>query len=697
MSKTNHQHTGYAKLIDCWSPPPEAGEPIGCVATTYTFSPVFFEEDCLSRFLKMESDPNNDGSIFVFEREEKMASVECISVLVDQHYCKGARSLRWDIISARIPKAIMHAKISILYWSNLVRVIVGSANLTEEGYRKNQEIFGSLDFQEGSDIPVAVLKSILDFLKEMVDRCTNSPDQPEVRRWHNFITNIEKRARNWGRIEPYRGGKDIRIYPLLIGTEKPNLFDQVRNYWNEASSRPPEDAWITSPFFDPPDSSNIPAKRIWEVLNQRGMACVCYYVRAVDNKDEKQLIINAPESLLKSVPNKRSSVKIRFTRLTEMFDTKETREFRPLHMKSIWFQNDEWVLYVIGSSNFTTSGTGVGSTANFEANIVYMASRAQNKAAVNVLEKSSLSKSNKDDLVIDEYTVWDRQENEDERDSECLTLLPSVFDYAIYGRNDQIGAFVRFHFSSQDLPKGFSILQEEGKKVFYDERKWIEDGKLLEVTLKWKYDLPPSGFNVIWDGAKNSSWWPVNIESASALPPSPELKDIPLEILMAILTSARPLHQVIGVWLKKKQQFNKPDVVTDPRKKVDTTKFLFQRTRQISWVLRSLKERLERPFYTVESLQWRLRGPIGVLALIQTILREGKSEGEKAFLVAEIVLELGRINPKEDTPKSLKREDVIEELHKIIREIRETILPHIQISDDLMNTYLSKAFRESLK
>lgn len=182
MSKTNNQHTGYAKLIDCWSPPPEAGEPIGCVATTYTFSPVFFEEDCLSRFLKMESDPNNDGSIFIFEHEEKMASVECISVLVDQHYCKGARNLRWDIISARIPKAIMHAKISILYWSNLVRVIVGSANLTEEGYRKNQEIFGSLDFQEGSDIPVAVLKSILDFLKEMVDRCTNSPDQPEVRR-----------------------------------------------------------------------------------------------------------------------------------------------------------------------------------------------------------------------------------------------------------------------------------------------------------------------------------------------------------------------------------------------------------------------------------------------------------------------------------------------------------------------------------
>ncbi len=696
MSRINTQHAGYAKLIDYWSPPSEAGEPIGCVATTYTFSPVFFEEDCLSRFLKMESDPDNDGSVFIIEREEKMASVRCISVLVDQHYCRGARSLRWDIIPARISKAIMHAKISVLCWSNLVRVIVGSANITEQGYRINQEIFGSLDFHEGSEIPVSVLKSILDFLIETVDRCTNSPNQPEVSRLRNFITDIGRSTRNWGRIKPYWGGKDVRIYPLLIGPGRPDLFDQVKNYWNQASSRPPEYAWITSPFFDPPDSSNIPAKRIWEVLNQRGTACVSYYVCAEDNKDEKQQVINAPESLLKSVPNQRSSVEIHFTKVTEMFDTKEIKGFRPLHMKSIWLQNDEWVLYIIGSSNFTTLGTGVGSTANFEANIVYMASRTQNKAAFNIFEKSSLPKVNNNDLIIDEHTVWERQANEDEPDSECSTLLPSVFSYAIYGRDEQMVSFVRFHFSSQDLPKCFSISQEYGKEVFYDERKWMEDGKPQVVTIGWKRDLPPSGFIVNWDNEKNSAWWPVNIESASALPPPPELKDLPLEVLMSILTSARPLHQVIGVWLKKKQHLNKPDVVVDPHKKVDTTKFLFQRTRQISWVLRLLKEKLERPFYTKESLHWRLRGPVGVFTLVQAIFKEGKSEDEKAFLVAEIVLELGRIKYKEDA-RSLKREVLEEEFRRIIREIKETILPSIQISDDLINVYVSNAFRESLK
>ncbi|BBO16449.1 conserved hypothetical protein [Candidatus Brocadia pituitae] len=696
MSRTNNQHTGHSKLLDFWSPPPEAGEPIGCVATTYTFSSVFFEEDCLSRFLNMESDPDNDGSVFLIEREEKMASAQCISVLVDQHNCRGARSLRWDIIPARIPKAIMHAKISVLCWSKLVRVLIGSANITEQGYRINQEIFGSLDFHEGSEIPVSALKTILDFLREMVDYSTNSPDQPEVLRWHNFLTDIEKRVTNWGRTNPYWGGKDVRIYPLLIGPKRQDIFSQLRNYWNQASSRPPEYAWITSPFFDPPDSPNIPAEKIWHVLNQRGMACVCYFVRAEENKDKKRLVIKAPESLRESAPDQRSSIDIRFINVTEMFDTKEVRAFRPLHMKSIWLQNDEWVLYVIGSSNFTTLGTGVGNTANFEANIVYMASRTQNKAAVNMLKKSSLPKDGKDDLIIDEYAVWERQANEDEPDSECLTLLPSVFGYAIYGRNEQMRAFVRLCFTSQDLPKGFSLSQEDGKEVFYGERKWVEDGKPLEVSLEWKSDLPPSGFHVMWDGVKNSAWWPVNIESASALPPPPELKDLPLEVLMSILTSARPLHQVIVAWLKKKQGSNgKPPV--DPHKKVDTTKFLFQRTRQLSWVLRTLRERLERPFHTKESLHWRLRGPIGVLTLAKTIMREGKSEDEKAFLVAEIVLELGRIKPKEDTPRSLKREVVEEELRSVIHEIKKVILPSIQISDDLIKTYVSKAFRESLK
>ena len=112
-----------AKLLDLWSPPEGAGFSVGCVATTFTFNPVFFEEECLGRFLQMQSDAIEDGPVYIIEREEKLADILCSSVLVDASHCKGQRSLRWDLLAARVPGAILHAKVSLLWWQNCVRLI----------------------------------------------------------------------------------------------------------------------------------------------------------------------------------------------------------------------------------------------------------------------------------------------------------------------------------------------------------------------------------------------------------------------------------------------------------------------------------------------------------------------------------------------------------------------------------------------
>ena len=80
--KRNKKKTG-AKLLDAWKPPEGAGTHVGCIATTFTFSPVFFEEECIGRFLQMQSHATEDGPMYVIEREEKLADVKCVSVLVD--------------------------------------------------------------------------------------------------------------------------------------------------------------------------------------------------------------------------------------------------------------------------------------------------------------------------------------------------------------------------------------------------------------------------------------------------------------------------------------------------------------------------------------------------------------------------------------------------------------------------------------
>ena len=111
MGKRKHEgKPGYGKLLDAWVAPDDAGDPVGCLATSFTFSPVFFEEECLARFLQLESDPTEDGPVYLVEREEKLAQVTCAAALVDQHHCRGSRSLRWDLLSARMPEGLQQQR-----------------------------------------------------------------------------------------------------------------------------------------------------------------------------------------------------------------------------------------------------------------------------------------------------------------------------------------------------------------------------------------------------------------------------------------------------------------------------------------------------------------------------------------------------------------------------------------------------------
>ena len=62
-------------MLELWRPPPNAGDAIGCIATTYTFNPSLFDEQCLARFLRIESEPDREDLAFLLERESCLGSV----------------------------------------------------------------------------------------------------------------------------------------------------------------------------------------------------------------------------------------------------------------------------------------------------------------------------------------------------------------------------------------------------------------------------------------------------------------------------------------------------------------------------------------------------------------------------------------------------------------------------------------------
>lgn len=675
--------TGYGKLLEAWEPPDNAGDPIGCLATSFNFSATFFEEECLSRFLDLESDPNEDGPVYLIEREEKLAGVICAAVLVDQHHCRGRRSLRWDLIPARPNKGILHAKISLLCWDKHIRAIVSSANITEEGYRRNQEIFGVLDFMDNGVYPKEFLFELIEFLKQCFEQSGYSAgNNSAAKRAFDLMNRARSMTKAWNLPQKMDLRRSPRVELIFSGPGRPSVFEGLRRVWKDIS--PPEIAIITSPFFDE-EESNQPAKEIWKILNKRTKKKVIYQVVAEDNQGLGKIFIHAPETLKTSKPDNQRKAEVSFRKIDEVQSVQGKTEIRPLHLKSIWLENKWAALYMIGSSNFTSSGLGLGSVLNLEANIAYFASRERNQKIVRMLEQALI---HGEELELGGGLEWcGSRQNEDTTGPDDV-LLPKAFNSATY-RQDELGrGFIDIELKDTP-PVGWCIKFDQ--KPVIDETEWKENGSPELITLEWR-ETPPSGFEIYWKGTLKPAWLPVNVMNKNTLPPPEDLKDLSLDALIHILTSARPLHQVMRQWQKKQRggsnEQSTPSI--NPHDRVDTSSFLLQRTRRVSFALDALRSRLERPVFTEESLNWRLRGPIGVLALARSIEKEAKSDQERAFILTELAVELSRVRPNE-VIGSLSQSCIKRKIKEVIKEIKNCIMKY-----PIEDNYNLKRYIESI-
>lgn len=684
MARKQEKRAGYGKILDAWSAPEGAGEPVGCIATSFTFSPVFFEEECLGRFLRLEADPVADGASYLVEREDKLARISCASALVDQHHCRGLRSLRWDLLPARLRGGVLHAKICLLHWARLVRIIISSANLTEDGYRRNQEVFGVLDYEPGKKGALSCLGSIVDFLREAGSYCEQEggAPSPALRRWNQLLDRVRQIPQDWELEDDQRGRSAVRIHAILTGPDRQNCFHELSRHWPGAS--PPDDAYVVSPFFDMSDGSNRPAKELWKILRRRGRAQVSFFVSAENIPGEESLFVHAPESLRLAQPTGRHQTKTEFRRVV-------LEDNRPLHAKGIWLENDCWAAYMIGSSNFTSNGTGLSQHANLEANLVYCIDRHRDPTGYRLLDKSF-----PEGTPIDaDAAKWQPRSPEGEDAPGEDVPLPQALDSAVYDWDKEKKGTVSLTFSGTP-PAGWVILMEDEEEKFYGEAEWLREGSPEEVSIAWTKTRPPSGFRVRWAGTEGQSWWPVNAASANSLPPPEELRDLPLEVLIEILTSGRPLHRALWAHLKRKKRGETDTTLVDPHKRVDTSRFLLQRTRRVSWALNALRERIERPATTEQCLQWRLRGPVGVWAFAKAIDREAVSKGEQAFLLSELALELKRAH-LQSVPGSLSTDVVRRELQNIQAELHGLIAFDSLKDHNDLRSYIERVFEEIRK
>ncbi len=673
MSRKSSQTCG--KALDLWQPPANAGEPLVCLATTFTFDATFFEIECLGRFLMMDTHPSESEAVgYLIEREEKLASTR-ICVLVDRRHAREKESLRWDVVPVLVPRASQHAKLAVLCWANHIRIIVGSGNLTEPAYRKNLEVFGTLELCRTAGGPVRKIHECLEFLDRVVDRAIGREARPGPRRRARVAVDaIRRHMHQW----PEAESDNSSPYPVFCGIGR-SVLEQLKELW--PASSPPRCAWVVSPFFDAGADQVHAVRSLIEILAKkrpRGM----YFDVPFENLPDGRTRMCAPLQMIKEAE---ASCDVTVQKIAG----EQRGEPRELHAKILAIANDDWVIHLAGSSNFTIAGLGIRPTAaNLEANLAYRLRRTQDEC--DILEEV-WPDTDGDVDIRDQNLVWDPVFAE-EGEEGLVPLLPAAFEEALFeaGREPRLLISLGEH-----LPPKWSIRVPGAMPILTSDAWGQERG---EYVADWHDKAIPLVLEVNWysQSEERTASWPVNVVDPSALPPPEALRNLTLAELIEVLASTRPMHAAVTQVLTKRMIRGQNEFQLDPHKRINTETFLLMRAKRVAAALERLRERLERPVLTSEALQWRLYGPVGPMALAEAFIREASLPGEELFFLAELALALRRVRAEKAAQGGLPEEAIRQCIAELIERIEQMALSNpIETEAAALNAYVAEAFREA--
>ena len=311
MSKRTRRATS-AAMLELWRPPENAGEPIGCLATTYTFDPGLFDEPCLGRFLEIESEPDREDLAFLLERENRLGSVYA-GVLVDYTQAGVSHSLRWDVLPVRVRAGKQHPKLNLLAWNRHIRIIVASANLSEQGYRMNREVAATVDLSP-KEADKDLLMQAITFLRDLLALVPGAQDDtPEVQRASAYLSQVERQVEAWKR--PRR--RTVVRQQLACTLPAAHSASGPRSSLDEAveacrrSGRSPHEAWVASPFFDVDDDRGRVAAALCKSMARGRTRKIRFCVPAA--RDERETAVPrlaAPEAIWRTPLQYRGRVSV---------------------------------------------------------------------------------------------------------------------------------------------------------------------------------------------------------------------------------------------------------------------------------------------------------------------------------------------------------------------------------------------------
>lgn len=142
---------GTERILDSLAPQ----EPcLGAFFSSFTFDPAFFENDVLRAVLRLASDPVEQPERYHQECRRALQQAP-VAVVVDARERQGGRRLPYDLLE--VSSAVFHPKTVLLLFRSHARLVIGSGNLTSNGYGVNSELFFRADLRYDRPADAGVL------------------------------------------------------------------------------------------------------------------------------------------------------------------------------------------------------------------------------------------------------------------------------------------------------------------------------------------------------------------------------------------------------------------------------------------------------------------------------------------------------------------------------------------------------------
>jgi hypothetical protein len=541
-------------------------------------------------------------------------------VLADRSTRAERSSFHWDLLHCYVDTGLLHAKVAVLLWENATRVIIGSANLTSAGYRRQIELAMAADLGPSCLLPASVLDGLAVELESYLALVPSySGELPAVAQARSTLALLRSRVATMGPAKP-----PVRA-ALAPTSGRTTPLDSFEAVWK--GSRPLR-ATHLSPFWD----SDEP-----EVLDIVEGLLTGYPASARSHRVAVTLTPTGGTSFPTSLHHYVDSV--RHLQL-------EDDNIRLLHAKCLLVQSESWVAALVGSSNHTKAGLGLGRQRHRELNVWLGApvSSEEGKSLARLIPMAGqLEEEVPDEPSIDEDESIDG-----------AAALPLCFGACRLRREVADRWVLRMETRAADMPFSWSVTTPAGS-VLATASSWTRAGRPMVVEESVDVHELPLYLIVRWndDGVSYEAVWTVLVEDRHQLPPGLGLVDLRSEHLMRALASGKALSEIVRESLERQPAdpsgVKAGGVDLDPLKRLDRPEWLFRRGRALASSLAALERRLNRPVLTLDALAAHLNGPLGPTFVAKKVREEclpsypEEKRAEVLFTLAGVALVLSRV------------------------------------------------------